>query len=168
MNVLQAIQFVIKNWNEVTTETISNCWHHTEILPSTELLDDIDETDDPILDEISKSLDALNLPNSMLAEEFLTIPEEDIVYEIPEGDQLITELVEMFKKSANESPDDLDEDDSTEMVTIGTNVALKNLKIVNTFLLQQENANECVKLVDTIEKFIRRKQTQTTIHQYFS
>jgi len=158
---LQAIQFVIKNWNEVTTETISNCWHHTKILPSTKLLDDIDETDDPILDEISKMLDALNLPNSMLAE-------EDIVYEIPEGDQLITELVEMFKKSANESPDDLDEDDSTEMVTIGTNVALKNLKIVNTFLLQQENANECVKLVDTIEKFIRRKQTQTTIHQYFS
>jgi hypothetical protein len=168
MNVLQAIQFVIKSWNEVTTETISNCWRHTGILPSTELLDDIDETDDdPILDEISKTLDALNLPNSMPAEEFLTIPDEDIVYEIPEDDHIVTELIEIFKKSANESPDDLD-DDSTETVTISTNVALENLKVVHTFLLQQENANECVKLVDTIEKFIRRKQTQTTIHQYFS
>src|SRR5688572_29688105 len=169
MDVLQAIQFIIKSWNEVTTKTIHNCWHHTGILPNTELLDDI-ETDDPILDKISKALDALNLPNSMPAEEFLNIPEENIIYEIPDDDQIITEFTEMFKKSANENPaEDLDEmDDSIETVTVSTNVALKNLKNVYTFLLQQENANECIKLVDTIEKFIRKKQTQTTIYQYFS
>jgi hypothetical protein len=85
MDVLQAIQFIIKSWNEVTPKIIHNCWHHTGILLNTELLDDI-KTDDLILDEISKALDALNLLNPIPAEEFLNIPEENIIYEIPDDD----------------------------------------------------------------------------------
>ena len=148
-----------------TTETVCNCWHHTGILLNTELLDDIEADNDPILDEISKALNALKLPNSMPIEEFLNIPEENIMYEVPED---IAEFIEMFKKKYEENTDDLDEvDDSTEVVTISTNVALKSLSTVHTFLLQQENLNEHIKLVNTIENFVRRKQTQTTINQYF-
>ena len=33
MDVLQAIRYVIQGWNNVTAETIYNCWHHTGILP---------------------------------------------------------------------------------------------------------------------------------------
>ncbi|CAB5352778.1 unnamed protein product [Rhizophagus irregularis] len=98
MDVLQAIQYIIKSWNEVTAETIYNCWNHTGILPDIEFLDNI-EDDDSIFNEISEILETLNLPNSMDAEEFLNIPEENIVYEIPEDNQIITELVEMFKKN---------------------------------------------------------------------
>jgi Ni,Fe-hydrogenase III component G len=61
----------------------------------------------------------------------------------------------MFKKNANENPaEDLDEmDDSTETVTVSTNVVLKNLKNVYTFLLQQENANECmIQLKNLLER----------------
>ena len=32
MDVLEAIQFVIKSWEEITAESIRNCWHHTKIL----------------------------------------------------------------------------------------------------------------------------------------
>ncbi|CAB5360537.1 unnamed protein product [Rhizophagus irregularis] len=98
MDVLQAIQYIIKSWNEVTAETIYNCWNHTGILLDTEFLDNI-EDDDSIFNEISEILETLNFPNSMDAEEFLNIPEENIVYEIPEDNQIITELVEMFKKN---------------------------------------------------------------------
>lgn len=117
-------------------------------------------------------LETLNLPNSMEAREFLNIPEEDIIYEIPKDDRIITELIEIFKKKSNDNTDALDEDemdDSVEVATISTNVALNGLKTVHTFLLQQqENVDECIKLVNTIEKFIRRKQTQTTINKYFN
>ncbi|CAB5366685.1 unnamed protein product [Rhizophagus irregularis] len=168
MDVLQAIQYIIKSWNEVTAETIYNCWNHTGILPDTEFLDNI-EDDDSIFNEISEILETLNLPNSMDAEEFLNIPEENIVYEIPEDNQIITELVEMFKKKSDENTDDLDEmDDSTEVVPVSIKVALKSLKKLHTFLLQQEDTNEYIKLINTIEKFIKRKQTQTTIYQYFN
>lgn len=171
MNVLQAIQYIIQAWNEITTETISNCWNHTKILLNTEHLNDIEdadierddiETDDYVLDEISKMLEILNLPNLMKAEEFLNIPEERVVYEVPDD---ITGFIEMFKKKSDENADE--RDDSTEVVKISSNAALEGLNIVHTFLLQQENSNEYMKLVNSIEKFIRRKQTQTTIHQYF-
>ena len=39
MDVLEAIQFVIKSWEEITAESIRNCWHHTKILPDTNRMD---------------------------------------------------------------------------------------------------------------------------------
>ena len=36
MDVLQAIQYVIQGQNNIKTETIYNCWHHTKILPDTD------------------------------------------------------------------------------------------------------------------------------------
>jgi len=77
MDVLQAIRYIISSWNEVTVETIYNCWNHTGILPDNELLDDEtdDETDDQMLNEIIR---ALNLPNAMRVNEFLNIPEEEL------------------------------------------------------------------------------------------
>jgi hypothetical protein len=53
----------------------------------------------------------------MEVEEFLSIPEEDIVYEVPSDDQLMTELVDTFKiaESSNSSED---VDDSTEIAVI--------------------------------------------------
>ena len=35
MDVLQAICYIIKSWEEITPETIHNCWKHTKILPDT-------------------------------------------------------------------------------------------------------------------------------------
>ena len=188
MSVLQAIQYIIQGWNEVTAETIRNCWRHTKILPDDVEANDVSPDDiepddaepdaepdgvnpDLVLNEISRMLEILNFPNLMEAKEFLNIPEENIVYEIPKDDQIIIDLVEIFKrKSDDDNIDNLDEDeidDSIEVETVSTNIALKSLKTVHTFLLQQENVDECRKLANVIEKFIRRKQTQTTINQYF-
>jgi len=108
----------------------------------------------------------------MHVKEFLNFSDENIVYEILDDNQIITELVNIFKEKFNENIDDSDKiDDSTETEVINTRVALKSLKTVHKFLLQQENANECIKLVNIVKKFIRKKQTnfmqQTTIDQYF-
>ncbi|RGB27018.1 hypothetical protein C1646_769652 [Rhizophagus diaphanus] len=59
--------------------------NHTEILPNTFPLDDIYEDD--IDNELDKVIEALNLHNRMQVKEFLTIPDEDIVYLIPEDAQ---------------------------------------------------------------------------------
>ena len=53
----------------------------------------------------------------MEVEEFLSIPEEDIVYEVPSDDQLMTELVDTFK-IAESSISSEDVDDSTEIAAI--------------------------------------------------
>ena len=177
MDVLQAIRYVIQGWNNVTAETIYNCWRHTGILPiNTDIELDFPLDDDYEIfdDELTDALKALNFSNMMELEEFLTIPEEKIVCEILDDDEIITDFVNNFKKKSNEEEtNNLDEmDDSIEEEVISFNAALKSLKKVHTFLLQQEYASEHLKLANTIEKFIKMKKVnsmqQTTINQYFS
>jgi hypothetical protein len=178
MNVLQAIQYIIQSWDEVTIKTIQNCWRHTEILSFNNNIiidetNDIDEADDLIFDEqLNNAIKTLHFSNAMKVKEFLTIPEEDNVYEILEDDQIITELVNTFK-SNRDGIDNLDDmDDSTEVPTVSINVALKSLKNIHTFLFQQEDANEYIKSIDKIGKFIKKKKKnmmqQATLDQYFN
>src|SRR6266540_5562894 len=177
INVLQAIQYIIQSWDEVITKTIQNCWHHTEIiLDNNNIIDeanDIDETDDLIFDKkLYDTIKTLYLPNAMKVKEFLIISEEEDVYEILEDDQIIIEFVNTFKSNRNDIENLDDMDDSTEVLTVSINVALKSLENICTFLFQQENANEYIKLIDKIEKFIKKKKNhmmqQTTLNQYFN
>jgi len=178
MNVLQAIQYIIQGWDEITANTIQNCWNHVKILPDASFPDDIYEDDDLMLDdELTRAIEALNLSNRMGVREFITIPEEEEVYEIPE----ILEIADLFKRrplasgggylcvSSINHPDEID--DSIEVETICINEASQSLKNIRMFLLQQENASEQIKLVGKIEKFIKKEQInlmqQTTIDQYF-
>ena len=115
--------------------------------------------------------DPLNLSYLIQAEEFLNIPEENVIYEVPKDDQVIEELVYLFKNTDKENMN-LDEiDDSDEIPIINPSVATASLETVRTFLLQQDNAEEYVKLVGKIEKFFRVKKTslmrQTDINTYF-
>ena len=116
-------------------------------------------------EELNEAIKALHLPNMMQVKEFLTIPEEDIVYDIPN----ILEFENMFKNGPLNHPDKMD--DSTEIEIISVSNALQSLKTLNLFLLQQENASEQVKLMGKIEKFIKKEQInsmqQTTIDRYF-
>ncbi|CAG8715150.1 18307_t:CDS:2, partial [Racocetra persica] len=98
MNVLQAIHFIIQGWDEVKANTIRNCWYQTKILSADtnsnlrSSLEDFHQTTNPVLNNIADALNALDLLDPMQVEEYLAIPEENIVYEVPSNDQVITEL----------------------------------------------------------------------------
>ncbi|CAG8541697.1 1311_t:CDS:2, partial [Racocetra persica] len=166
MNVLQAIRFIIQSWEEVTAEIIRNCWRHTEILftdANTNLKNLSDQTMDLELDELDDLTDALAslhpyLTYPMQVEEFLSIPDEDIVYELPDDDQVITELADTFRTVdlTTDSSKQMEDDDSNEVTIITTDTAMKSLETVQTFLLQQDNnTNEYIKAARKIEAFIR-------------
>jgi hypothetical protein len=153
MNILQAIQFIIPSWNEITAETIQHCWNHTKILSNNIFSDEIYKDDLMLDNELTNAIEALNLPNRMQLKEFLTISEEDIVCGIPN----LSEIADLFRKKPNEN--DLNEmDDSTEAESICINKALQSLKTVHMFLLQQENASEQIRLVSKIEKFMKKEK----------
>ena len=112
----------------------------------------------------------------MQVEEFLTISDEDIVYQAPDNDQIITELVDMFKIEADEEdankevdPDEMD--DSSEVPLVSITTAINSLETISTFLLQQDDTGEYIKLLGKIESFVKEKQIklmrQTTIDEYF-
>jgi hypothetical protein len=170
MDVLQGIKYIIQAWGEITAETISNCWKHTKILPTTDVEIE-EESEDLVFDELANGIEVLHFAHPMKAKEFLSIPEEDIVYELPDDDKIIEELVNMFKTSDEDSINNPDEaDDSSEIAAIDANTALQSVETLRMFLFQQENGSEHVKLTNTLEKFIRDTKTalmkQTTMDQY--
>ena len=168
MHVLQAIQYIIKAWEEISVETISNSWHHTKILNNDALLV---TTDDQVLNELAETLDALGLPNAMEIEEFLTLPDENIVYQLPENDQIIVDLANTFRRREGETKNSDEDDDSTEILIISTSTALRNLESVKLFLLQQEGVADQIRSVNTLEKFIGglkiNKAQQSYINAYY-
>ncbi|CAG8628462.1 19845_t:CDS:1, partial [Racocetra persica] len=156
INILQAIQYIIKGWKEVSVETIRNCWHYTKILLDTidpevrELSDEVCRTNDSSLDELVNALNNTHhLSNSMKVNEFLTISEKNLVNEIPPDDQIIKEFAYTFRKDEeaenidDEGIDIIDDerDDSVEIAIVSSSSALSNLENVRIFLLQQEGSN---------------------------
>ena len=159
---------------KINNEIIRNCWRHTKILPDSNenlrnISEDIRQHENQVLNELADALQAFNLPNLMQAEEFLNIPKENIVYEVPKDDQIIEELVYLFKNNDKENTDLEEMDDSNESPVISTSAVIASLKTVHTFLLQQDNAEEYIKLVGKI--FFRVKKTslmrQSNINAYF-
>jgi hypothetical protein len=77
----------------------------------------------------------------------------------------------MFRIGGESSSNLEDMDDSTETTIISASDALKSLEIVQTFLIQQENTKEQVKMANILERYIRERKAnmmrQTNIDQYF-
>src|SRR6266545_5935691 len=103
-------------------------------------------------EELNEAIKALHLSNMMQVKEFLTIPEEDIVYDIPN----ILEFENMFKNGLVDHPDEMN--DSTEIEIISVSNALQSLKTLNLFLLQQENASEQVKLMVKLKSLLKKNK----------
>ena len=116
-------------------------------------------------------INKLHLSDPMQVDDFLFIPEENIIYDIPDDDQLIREVTEMFKEDIDEGNAE-EMDDSTEITTISASAALKSLENVRLFLLQQEDTGEQLRLLNNLERFVSGKKSsqmkQTTINQYFN
>ncbi|CAG8659031.1 463_t:CDS:2, partial [Gigaspora rosea] len=112
-------------------------------------LEDFRQTTNPVLNDIADALNALDLLDPMQVEEYLAIPEENIVYEVPSNDQVITELVETFRTNEPTNIDLEDEDDSFEAPLL---VPTRQLQVWKPCDCTEEYVN----LVRRIEKFIKK------------
>ncbi len=81
--------------------------------------------------KLTNAIEVLNLFNKMQLKEFLTIPDKDIVYEIPN----LSEIADLFKKKSNENDSDK-VDDNVKAESICINRVMQSLKTVHIFLLQ--------------------------------
>jgi hypothetical protein len=70
----------------------------------------------------------------MRTEEFLNIPEENIVYEVPKDDKIVEELIYLFKNNEKENVDLKKMNDSDEIPIVSASTAIASLETVCTFL----------------------------------
>ena len=89
----------------------------------------------------------------MQVNEFLFIPKEDIVYDIPDNNQLIQKIAEIYKEDIDEVNAE-EMDDSTEIPIVSASSALKSLENVRWFLLQQEDTSEQIRQLNSLERFV--------------
>src|SRR5437879_13230305 len=123
---------------------------------------EMDLTDDPTVDDLSEMINKLHLSDPMQVNKFLFIPEEDIVYDIPDDNQLIQEIAETFKEDIDEVNAE-EMDDSTEIPIVSASSALKSLENVQWFLLQQEDTSEQIRQLNSLERYVninRRKSSK--------
>ncbi|CAG8814769.1 6601_t:CDS:2, partial [Cetraspora pellucida] len=144
INVLQAILYIIKGWEEVSAVTIRNYWHYTKIhLSSANLSNDLREAGDSRLEGLIRSLDTLCLPNAMEINKFLNFNGEEIVYEVLPENQIIKKLAYVFRNDesvevmneGNTEVIDEEENDSVEPAIVSGSLALNSLENVQMFLL---------------------------------
>ncbi|CAG8772996.1 1148_t:CDS:1, partial [Gigaspora rosea] len=103
-----------------------------------------------LLTELSESIVRLDFPEAMTTNEYLSFPEEDVVFELFESDDIIS----LFSGEHDEETDD----DSNETLIVSANEVLKSLENIKTFLIQQEGTSSYLKAINSLEKFIREKQ----------
>src|SRR5438128_11902299 len=103
----------------------------------------------------------------MSLNEFLNNPEEDRVYEIPDNDKFIEDLVEIYSEA-----DASEADDSVELPIVNCSDAANSLEVVRSFLQQQEDSKELLKHINALDRYISLKSMdvmkQTTIDEFFN
>ncbi|CAG8502143.1 12892_t:CDS:2 [Dentiscutata heterogama] len=114
----EAIRLVKAAWDAISTETLKNCWHHTGILPSQHLAQEvIDLTEDPHLRRLTQ--DYLDDDEPIETEEAL-------------DDERIIELVKNPIVNDNRSDDQVDEEPKITFAE-----AKSSLNQLLTFIHQQ-------------------------------
>ena len=127
----------------------------TKILPNNVVSDndygDEDESNNNLLAELSDSIKKFNFPTVISVNEYLSFPEENVTFELPESDNIVS----LFSR------EEVDDDDSNEAPIISASMALKSLETVRTFLTQQEDSSSYLRLFNSLENFIREKKVNS-------
>ena len=110
----------------LTTNVVSDNYYRDE-----------DESNNNLLAELSDSIKKFNFPTVISVNEYLSFPEENVTFELPESDNIIS----LFSR------EEVDDDDSNEAPIISASMALKSLETVRTDLTQQEDTSSYLRLV---------------------
>ncbi|CAG8708890.1 4607_t:CDS:1, partial [Cetraspora pellucida] len=90
------------------------------------LLKSFHQTTNLMLNDIMNVIETLDLLDPMQVEEFLKIPDENIVYEVLSNDKIISILVETFRtnnSTTTDMEDVKDEDNNLEILLVNANTA---------------------------------------------
>ena len=158
-------------WDNVTANTIKNCWIKTGILPSSDddaeiILSELEENSQRDNRQIQHSIDRLlGNDNNVSASDFLSIDDKILSIEYEEStDQEIVDCV--LGKDTEVEVD--------EIIGVTNNEAIECLEKLQNYLVQENNTSisfEWIRQLDNIKNNIinniMSKKVQTHLEQYF-
>jgi len=179
ITIKHAIKYTTKAWENVTSQTIINCWKKTAILPdvdensieiqnATSFLDSSKNNNE---NDLQSLINELDFANPLSGTEYLSIDEveknDNDNYEgFPNDEEIISML------NLNEEKEE--EDNIEEIPLVSSQDALLAIENVNLFVEQQfkEFTNEELKLLKTIKKKIKKvefnSRKQSTLDSFLN
>ena len=188
VSVLDAIRWIKQAWEDVSTKTITNCFHHCGAFPSQEDEDqgdpfaDLDDTQDPDIANLNELVTRLN--PEITAEQYLEDEEGLSTCDLFDGitdanwheqlrsaavDSTVAKRVELHEDS--DSSGDEDDSEHSSITTIDTAMTLT--RDLQLFLLEQgeENAAEYLQKVTSVledAKLRSNSVKQTVLEDFFT
>nr|XP_042913967.1 tigger transposable element-derived protein 4-like [Parasteatoda tepidariorum] len=155
VTVLDAIFYVHKSWNMVSTTCIANCFRHAGFVSSLNIVDDeTDEEDDIPLSVLMEYLK--NRGHAIEGEAEYGLVDEEIA---TTSEATISEIV-----------DSEDNDSDPETVVVTQVEAFDAINVLRNFFTNHEGAEEHFEKLQNLENIVRKmkpKTRQTCINDYF-
>jgi hypothetical protein len=172
INIKKCIKYVAHAWDNVTQNTIENCWLKAGILPKddeNETNMDVDDADTHIysthikeLDEVQALIDKLNFEDPIDAEEFVYYDNDEITTEMLSNEEILKAVLPDNQEKEIEEPLD-------SLPSITHNEVIESYEKVILYLEQQEDyfdmKKEELKFIKKLKKealkqrFISARQT---------
>lgn len=176
INVKEAIEIVADAWDNVKSETIKNCWHHTKILPSetTAVITDnmdMDETDN--IAELVLTLDNLSIVDGLTAEEYIEIDSNLVSTGLLTEEELIEEIL-LTEGVLQQAQEDIEENSSEgEEASISVKLGREALMMAKKFLEQKEFTTEndiryMRNIIQRLDESVERSKRQTSLIEYIN
>ena len=162
ISLLQAIKMFKQSWDEITDNTIMNCWFHSKLIDR-ETQEITQGNSDQI--DLQDLIDKLNLDNPMNASEFINFPDENLIEEMN-----LDDIIKMHDEKECEKEE---EEEMENSIVIKPSQAPDSINLIINFL-QQKNSDltEEISYAEKIKiKILKEKQTsqvQKSITDYFN
>jgi hypothetical protein len=179
VNLLKAIQWTRKAWDQVTKTTIQRCWWRSTIIKKPIDQDPVHQQDQDLqaqTTDLQTQITRLpNITNPLSANEFIQINGEAIEDELEDGDeeQVFQDIVDQYR-AGNEDILDPGEDAAVEEEDreISLIEAIQALETLRLYTLQREDGSETLlrELDQTDQQFqavLVNQRKQKSIKSYF-
>jgi hypothetical protein len=157
LSLLEAIRFIVKSWDEVTEDTIKHCWNHTKLINYENITFSVSTEES----ELSTLITSLNSENPMTAQQYLKIPEENIIEDL---------LDEEFDQTESDSEEVIEESVIEKIIPNSDALNACNT-LINYFEQQSDNHSSHVRDLRQIHSIINNivvnSKKQTSILDYF-
>jgi len=181
VNIKEAVDYLADAWENVSSDTIFNCWVKTGILPSTNDNDianatqiqqdnEVADTNQFIEDLGAASDKPLAAPLADALNDFCDLKEEILTEDVLNEN----DIIKLIQEEMNEEKDNSD-DSEDELVLVSLDDAIKSLQTWVTFFEQQEMdefKNEDVrvfkKYLKTVHELKIQTKKQVQITNFFS
>src|SRR5581483_5531646 len=143
IDIKKCIKYVAHAWDNVTQETIENCWSKADILPKTDeneiyMDDDVDiriySMHTRELEEIQILIDKLDFEDPFNAKEFIQYDNAETTTEIPSNEEILKAVL------PNDQEKEIEEEEPLDLLPpITHNEAINYYDKIILYLVQQES-----------------------------